>query len=64
MKMNAIAALQGKNPGIKILPAGNLSFREFARNKWLITHPDTRGVIEGEAYPGIAGENIQIHLLD
>jgi hypothetical protein len=32
----------------------------FARNKWLLAHPDRKPLIEKGAWPGITGENIEI----
>ncbi len=32
----------------------------FARNKWLLAHPDRKQLIDKGAYPGIIGENIEI----
>ena len=33
----------------------------FMKNKWLIAHPDREALMSRGAYPGIKGENIQIH---
>ncbi|MFP3896225.1 MAG: DUF4867 family protein [Anaerolineales bacterium] len=32
----------------------------FAVNKWLLAHPDAKALIEQGAYPGIAGEDIEV----
>ena len=32
----------------------------FMKNKWLITHPERKPLIEKGAYPGIVGENIRV----
>ncbi|MDA8228316.1 MAG: DUF4867 family protein [Desulfitobacterium hafniense] len=32
----------------------------FAKNKWLLAHPERKVLIEKGAYPGIIGENIEI----
>lgn len=34
----------------------------FARNKWLLAHPDRKVLIDKGAYPGITGENIEIKI--
>jgi hypothetical protein len=34
----------------------------FARNKWLLAHPDRKPLIEKGAWPGIIGENIEIKI--
>lgn len=34
----------------------------FARNKWLLAHPDRKNLIENGACPGIDGENIEIKI--
>lgn len=34
----------------------------FARNKWLLAHPDRKVLIDKGAYPGIIGENIEIKI--
>ena len=36
----------------------------FARNKWLIAHPDSVQAREKGAYAGIVGENIKINTID
>ncbi len=33
----------------------------WARDKWLIAHPENAAVIQRGAYPGLRGENFQIH---
>ncbi|UOF89087.1 DUF4867 family protein [Fodinisporobacter ferrooxydans] len=33
----------------------------FMRNKWLLAHPERKPLVEKGAYPGITGENIEIH---
>ena len=32
----------------------------WAQDKWLIAHPDNKGVVERGAYPGLHGENFDI----
>lgn len=32
----------------------------FARNKWLLAHPDRKVLIDKGAWPGITGENIEV----
>ena len=32
----------------------------FARNKWLLAHPDRKPLMENGAWPGIVGENVKI----
>ena len=34
----------------------------FARNKWLLAHPDRKPLMEKGAYAGIVGENIEIKI--
>jgi hypothetical protein len=34
----------------------------FARNKWLLAHPDRKVLMNKGAYPGITGENIEIKI--
>lgn len=34
----------------------------FARNKWLLAHPERKPLMEKGAWPGIAGENIEIKI--
>jgi hypothetical protein len=34
----------------------------FARNKWLLAHPDRKTLIEKGALPGITGENIELKI--
>jgi hypothetical protein len=34
----------------------------FARNKWLLAHPERKPLIEKGAWPGIIGENIEIRI--
>ncbi|GHT67568.1 DUF4867 domain-containing protein [Bacteroidia bacterium] len=34
----------------------------FARNKWLLAHPDRKPLMEKGAWPGITGENIEIKI--
>ncbi|MCL4482911.1 MAG: DUF4867 family protein [Bacteroidetes bacterium] len=34
----------------------------FARNKWLLAHPDRKPLIEKGAWPGIIGENLEIKI--
>lgn len=33
----------------------------FMRNKWLIAHPERKILMDRGAYPGIIGENIELH---
>lgn len=64
------------NKGFKcivILPAGtNLPLENkapgkgeakllFMKNKWLLAHPERKPLIEKGAYPGIIGENLEVH---
>ena len=35
----------------------------FARNKWLLAHPERKPLIERGAWPGITGENIEIKII-
>lgn len=35
----------------------------FARNKWLLVHPDNKSLIKKGAYAGIVGENIEIKII-
>ncbi|MDR2847599.1 MAG: DUF4867 family protein [Bacteroidales bacterium] len=35
----------------------------FARNKWLLAHPDRKPLMEKGAWPGISGENIEINTI-
>jgi hypothetical protein len=34
----------------------------FARNKWLLAHPDRKALIEKGAWPGISGENLELKI--
>lgn len=34
----------------------------FAKNKWLLAHPERKLLIKNGAYPGIVGENIEIKI--
>lgn len=34
----------------------------FARNKWLLAHPDRKPLIEKGAWPGITGENLELKI--
>ncbi|MEN6323599.1 MAG: DUF4867 family protein [Proteiniphilum sp.] len=34
----------------------------FARNKWLLAHPDRKPLMDKGAYPGIIGDNIEVKI--
>jgi hypothetical protein len=34
----------------------------FAKNKWLLAHPERKPLMEKGAWPGITGENIEIKI--
>jgi hypothetical protein len=34
----------------------------FARNKWLLAHPDRKPLMEKGAWPGITGDNIEVKI--
>jgi len=35
----------------------------FARNKWLLAHPERKPLMEKGAWPGITGDNIEIKII-
>jgi len=35
----------------------------FARNKWLLAHPERKNLIEKGAWPGITGDNIEVKII-
>jgi hypothetical protein len=60
-----IALPRGTNTNLENVSAGTgEAALLFARNKWLIVHPDARSLVDSGAYVGITGENTCIASVD